>query len=101
MVSVSLLDSLLHFGQGVSRNFLFVVRGFPFPNSIFSGSIIGRSFSGTGTAPQLSQYIIGIGVPQYLCLLISQSLNLYCLIFIPIFNFARCLVILSIASLLF
>ena len=33
----------------------------------------GKSFSGTGTSPHLSQYIIGIGAPQYLCLETSQS----------------------------
>src|SRR6478752_9061999 len=29
-----------------------------------SGSVTGRSFSGTGTTPQASQWIIGIGQPQ-------------------------------------
>jgi len=28
------------------------------------GSTTGRSFSGTGTMPQVSQYIIGMGHPQ-------------------------------------
>ena len=29
-----------------------------------SGSVTGKSFSGTGTAPHLSQWMIGIGQPQ-------------------------------------
>ena len=29
-----------------------------------SGSVTGRSFSGTGTTPHLSQWMIGIGQPQ-------------------------------------
>jgi hypothetical protein len=31
------------------------------------GSTTGRSLSGTGTAPHCSQWITGMGVPQYLC----------------------------------
>ena len=33
-------------------------------NSTSYGSLTGRSFSGTGTIPQSSQYITGIGAPQ-------------------------------------
>ncbi|HHY13558.1 MAG TPA: leucine--tRNA ligase, partial [Thermoanaerobacterales bacterium] len=46
--------------------------GAPIP--IVYCDITGKSFSGIGTIPQLSQYTIGIGAPQYLCLEISQSL---------------------------
>jgi len=49
----------------------------PFPViSMFSGSLTGRWSSGIGTIPHFSQYITGIGVPQYLCLEMHQSLNL-------------------------
>lgn len=40
------------------------------------GKVTGNYYSGTGTKPHLSHFIIGIGVPQYLCLDISQSFNL-------------------------
>ena len=80
MVSVSLLPFPPHFGHFAFTNFSLVSRGFPLPvnsTSSFSGSSTGRFFSGTGTIPHfLSQYMIGIGVPQYLCLLISQSRSL-------------------------
>src|SRR3989338_623260 len=55
IVSVSLLAFLLHFGHFASTKDLFVARGFPFPNSTFSGNFIGKSFSFTGMIPQLSQ----------------------------------------------
>ena len=39
--------------------------GLPEPSGTQScGSTTGRSFSGTGTAPCSSQWMIGIGVPQ-------------------------------------
>ena len=40
------------------------------------GSITGRFSKLSGTNPQSLQLINGIGQPQYLCLLINQSLNL-------------------------
>src|SRR3990167_10456669 len=51
IVSVSLLASFLHFGHFVLIHSSFVASGFPSPNVTFFGSIIGKSFSGTGTAP--------------------------------------------------
>src|SRR3989344_5196948 len=68
IVSVSLLAFPLHFGHSVFTKSLFVAKGLPFPNFTFSGNKTGRSFSSTGTTPQLSQCMNGIGVPQYLCL---------------------------------
>ena len=74
IVSVSLFAFPLHFGHLVLTNSCAFSKGFPSPViSTFSGSNTGNSFSGTGTIPHFSQYTIGIGVPQYLCLLISQS----------------------------
>src|SRR3989338_8403654 len=55
IVSVSLLAFPLHFGHFTFTNSLFVSNGFPFPNSTFSGSLTGNSFSETGTIPHLSQ----------------------------------------------
>ena len=54
-----------------------VSSGFPFPVNLTSfGKTTGKSFSDKGTNPHLSQYTTGMGVPQYLCLEISQSLSL-------------------------
>src|SRR3989344_4936050 len=78
IVSVSLFAFPWHFGHFTSTNSLHVSSGFPCPvNLHFSGfgSLTGRSSYGTGTVPHLAQYTIGIGVPQYLCLDISQSLS--------------------------
>ena len=56
---------------------LFASGDFPSgANSTLYGNSTGRSFSGTGTIPQSSQYTTGIGAPQYLCLETNQSLNL-------------------------
>ena len=57
IVSVSRLAFPLHFGQGTFRNFADSFNGEPpVPvNFTSSGSITGSSFSGTGTAPHLSQ----------------------------------------------
>ncbi len=75
IVSVSLFAGHLHLGHLVFRNFLLVARGETtfFLKLTFNGSFTGKSFSGTGTIPHLTQYIIGIGEPQYLCLEIFQS----------------------------
>ncbi len=44
---------------------LILVQGLPLPSGTrSSGSTTGRSSSGTGTTPQASQWMIGIGVPQ-------------------------------------
>src|SRR3989344_9661785 len=55
IVSVSLFAFPLHFGHFTSRKDLLVASGFPVPNSTFSGSRTGKSFSGTGTIPHFSQ----------------------------------------------
>ena len=52
-----------------------------------SGSSTGRLASETGTGPQFEQCIIGIGVPQYLCLEINQSLSLEDVQWPPILRF--------------
>ena len=76
-VSVSRSAGLLHFGQVVSfqSGKLFKLSPRVLIFSIF-GSSTGRSDSGTITIPQSSQWITGIGHPQYLCLEIPQSLSL-------------------------
>src|SRR3989338_4788171 len=78
IVSASLLAGFPHFGHFTFINFSDWARGeAPSPVSFTSsGRTTGRSLYGTGTTPQLSQYIIGIGQPQYLCLDMPQSLNL-------------------------
>ena len=85
-MSVSLFASFPHLGQQVFIHSVFVVKGdFPLPVNLISiGRETGRSSSGTLTWPHFLQLIIGIGQPQYLCLDISQSLNLY-----VIFGFAQ------------
>lgn len=56
------------------KSFIYFNGDSPMPVMLTSlGNITGRSFSFTGMAPHLSQYIIGMGVPQYLCLEINQS----------------------------
>ena len=42
----------------------------------FTGKITGKSFSGTGAQPSVGQLTIGIGSPQYRCLLNTQSRSL-------------------------
>lgn len=78
IVSDSLFAGPLHCGH-VQFLKIYDWRGF---NELFSllseepfhsGSSTGKSDSGTGTVPHLSQYMIGIGVPQYLCREIDQS----------------------------
>ena len=78
IVSVSLFAGAPHFGHVVLTNDADFLRGFsPTVNSISIGSVIGNSLSGTGTTPHFSQCTKGRGLPQYLCLDISQSLSLY------------------------
>ena len=67
-------------------------------NSTSYGSLTGRSFSGTGTIPQSSQYITGIGAPQYLCLDTSQSLNLKLTFIAPSLSFSSSSTIAFLAS---
>ena len=72
-------------GQTVSLNVFDVVIGdFPTTEKSTSfGNNTGNWFSGTGWIPHLSQYTTGIGAPQYLCLEISQSRSLYCVLNSP------------------
>ena len=65
IVSVSRRAGLPQQGQGTFRKASHLASGLPLPSGTRScGSTTGRSFSGTGTVPQASQWIIGIGVPQ-------------------------------------
>jgi hypothetical protein len=68
MVSVSRSASPRHFGHFTFRNASLVPSGLlPSPRgwkSTSSGSTTGRSDSGTGTTPQLGQWIMGMGAPQ-------------------------------------
>ena len=65
MVSVSRLASLPQQGQATFKKLSHLFSGLPLPSGTKScGSTTGKSFSGTGTAPQVSQWMMGIGVPQ-------------------------------------
>src|SRR4030043_583262 len=75
MVSVSLRPGPEHLGQVVLTNDWQYFKG-DSPVGLKSesgGSKTGKSSSSTGTMPHFSQYMMGIGAPQYLCLEISQS----------------------------
>ena len=64
-VSVSRLAGSPQRGQATSTNSARSASGLPSPvGSMSRGRTTGRSCSGTGTGPQLSQLTIGIGVPQ-------------------------------------
>ena len=68
-MSVSRLAGLPHLGQITLRNSSFVANGLPLSsqlNLMSKGNLTGKSDLVTGTTPQLSQCIIGIGVPQNL-----------------------------------
>jgi hypothetical protein len=65
MVSVSRRAGAPQHGQSTFRKASCFFSGLPLPSGTqSSGSTTGRSFSGTGTVPHFSQWIIGIGVPQ-------------------------------------
>jgi hypothetical protein len=65
MVSVSRLAGLPHFGQAQSTKSARFASGLPEPSGTqSSGSLTGSWSSGTGTVPQASQWISGIGQPQ-------------------------------------
>ncbi len=65
IVSLSRRAGPPHLGQAHLRNGSYFASGLPLPSDTrCSGSTTGRSFSGTGTVPQASQWMIGIGVPQ-------------------------------------
>ena len=66
MVSVSRRPSPPHCGHEARTNASFRASG-DSPvglNSASSGSSTGNSASGTGTAPHVGQWMIGMGVPQ-------------------------------------
>ena len=99
IVSVSLFAGESHLGHFVLKNSSWLLRGLPRPFGLRSlGKTTGSSFSSTGTSPQNSQLMIGIGVPQYLCRLIPQSLSLVWVFFSPYPAFTTSLIIYSDAS---
>jgi len=64
-VSVSRRAGFPQHGQSTARKSSRFASGLPLPSGTqSSGSTTGRSRSGTGTDPQASQWMIGIGVPQ-------------------------------------
>ncbi len=75
IVSVSRLAGSPQDGQGTFTQSSCWARGEPpFPErSIPLGSSTGRSSRGTATAPQLGQWMTGIGHPQYRWREINQS----------------------------
>ena len=86
MVSVSRTASEPHLWHLVFKKFSSCFKGdSPVPVKLaVSGSIIGSEVSSTGMVPHLGQYIIGMGVPQYLWREISQSLSLKFIFGLPI-----------------
>jgi hypothetical protein len=65
MVSVSRVAGSPHCGQATCFQVGWRSSGLPGRSkSTSSGSVTGRSLSGTGTMPQRSQWITGIGQPQ-------------------------------------
>ena len=65
MVSVSRRAGWPHFGQVTCFQLGWWSSGLPGLSKLTSsGSLTGRSASGTGTMPQLSQWMTGIGQPQ-------------------------------------
>ena len=65
IVSVSRRAGLPQHGQSTFRKASDLFSGLPLPSGTrSSGSTTGRSLSGTGTSPQLSQWMMGMGVPQ-------------------------------------
>jgi len=62
--AIDYLNGLPHLGHATFTKSARLASGLPVPSGTqSSGSTTGRSFSGTGTAPQPSQWMIGIGVP--------------------------------------
>ncbi len=65
MVSVSRRAAPPHFGQATFFQVGWRSSGLPGRSKLTSsGNFTGRSFFGTGTMPQASQWITGIGQPQ-------------------------------------
>ena len=84
IVSVSRCAGRPHVGQGTSRNARCLFSGLPLPSGMRSvGRTTGRSFSGTGTTPQVSQWMMGMGVPQKRWRLMPQSRRRQVVFFSP------------------
>jgi hypothetical protein len=65
MVSVSRRPAAPHFGHGTWRHAACRSSGFPgMSKETSSGKVTGKSAIGTGTMPQASQWMTGIGQPQ-------------------------------------
>ena len=66
IVSVSRVASAPHFGHLQWTKLSLDASGDsePWSNETSSGSMTGRSFSGTSTSPQCGQLMTGIGAPQ-------------------------------------
>ena len=65
IVSVSRRAGLPQQGQSTFRKASHLLSGLPLPSGTrSSGRTTGRSSSGTGTSPQASQWMMGMGVPQ-------------------------------------
>src|SRR5436309_9922055 len=79
IVSVSRRAGLPHVGQATSTKPGCRASGDSPPRrkSTSSGRSTGRSPSGTATSPCSSQWMMGIGAPQYRCREISQSRKRY------------------------
>ena len=89
-MSVSLLAGLPHDGQSTLQNIELDSKGLPLPSKTTSrGNSTGSCSTGTGTAPHASQWMIGIGVPQYLCRLISHGLIFQLIVPLPVPIFSR------------
>jgi hypothetical protein len=74
IVSVSRFAGAPQRGQATLTKASHVASGLPLPSGTRpSGRTTGRSVSGTGTTPQVVQWTMGIGVPQYRCRLMPQS----------------------------
>ena len=83
LIEANLCDGVIYGdGSGLtgitasSMSFANITSGNNTSASLVVDSGASLTFSGTGTIPHLLQYIIGIGVPQYLCLDMHQSLKL-------------------------
>ena len=78
MVSVSRLAAPPQQGQVTLTQSVCWLKGDPpFPDrSMPRGNSTGKSSLGTGTTPQVGQWITGIGQPQYRCREINQSRSL-------------------------
>ena len=77
-VSVSLVASFWQLGHFTFFHVGCMSRGLPgILKSTSSGNLTGKSSLDTSWTPQSSQWIMGIGQPQYLCLETPQSRKRY------------------------